>query len=199
MSRFYYTDARRHIYVFIIIINNNKSTTETIRTRQLSISEPEVSLPRMTRNSSMRSLVLESIFRCSGCFFFVVWSASGGVTSADDAAAAADIIFNRFCPTIVHARFSAVCRSIVESREKLWMHGAVGEKMKRRQTSTVGRRGYRAPPWNQFLISASVREKMRRNRKSMLTVHSDVPRTPFGRFKPSNRGFGGKHENAPTI
>ena len=52
---------------------------------------------------------------------------------------------------------------------------------------------------NQFLISASICKKMRRNRKSMLTDRPDVPRTPFGRLKPPNRVFGGKHENAPTI
>ena len=56
--------------------------------------------------------------------------------------------------------------------------------------STVGRRGSRAPPLNLFLISASIRNKMRRNRKSMLTDHPHVPRTPFGRLTPPSGDLG---------
>ena len=40
---------------------------------------------------------------------------------------------------------------------------------------------------------------MRRNRISMLTGRPDVPHTPFGRLKPRNGFFEGRHKNAPTI
>ena len=46
------------------------------------------------------------------------------------------------------------------------------------------------PTETQFIISASIRKTMRRNRKSMLTDGSDVPHTHLGRLKP-RLGFSG--------